>query len=94
MSHTHGKWKWTTGPTLDSILVPEGYVKGGPFILSPEDWGMDDETDEANAALIAAAPELYELACHVATHFEGTDAPLGIWASKLAMRVANKEIWT
>lgn len=40
-------------------------------------------SDTANARLIAAAPDLLDLARLIAAHFEGTDAPLGIKARAL-----------
>lgn len=45
-----------------------------------------DEEHEANARLIALAPELLALAERVAGHFENTDAPLGEDARKLLSR--------
>ena len=59
--HTPGPWKWISGPHLDALLVPHTYTFGDGYILSPDQWGMDDVTNDVNARLIAKAPEMYRL---------------------------------
>ena len=56
--HTPGPWKWISGPHLDALLVPHTYTFGDGYILSPDQWGMDDGTNDVNARLIAKAPEM------------------------------------
>ena len=61
MSHTPGPWQWVVGPHVELILVAADYHLGDAFVLAPGEWGSGDEaSDEANARLIAAAPELLE----------------------------------
>ena len=51
---TKGKWtKYFTGDASWNIEGPDGWMIG-------EVMGRNKETDEANARLIAAAPEMYE----------------------------------
>ena len=59
-------------PSADSKIAEVRFrriARGGAF--------AGNDVDEANAALIAAAPDGLALAYAVAAHFEGTDAPLG-----------------
>lgn len=68
MKHTPGPWYWFTSLRLDKIDPAERYVKesgehlrhftgsnGQGFALTV---GLSEERDEANANLIAAAPDL------------------------------------
>ncbi len=61
MTHTPGPWKWVEGPWLDALLAPEGYQLGADYVLNPESFGAkDDDVMQADARLIASAPELLE----------------------------------
>jgi hypothetical protein len=94
--HTPGPWVVRTErldghPNSDWTeegLIVESYRE--PICRLYEHMGTcfdNFENDEANARLIAAAPELYELAKAVAEHFDGTDALLGKWAAELVEKV-------
>jgi uncharacterized membrane protein len=63
---------------------------GGPSLaFLPE--GRRD-VQEANAALIAAAPEMYEVLQAVAAHFANTDAPLGMKARAVLAKARGEVI--
>lgn len=81
--HTPGPWTYAgTG----------GHI-GSPDRLRVADVNsleIDSDTRQANARLIAAAPDLLALAEAVAAHFGGTDAPLGA-AARAAIAKAKGE---
>jgi len=59
MKHTPGPWKvdvWHTPEGEKRILAPNG--QGIAILVNAN--GRDNEETEANAALIAAAPEMYD----------------------------------
>jgi hypothetical protein len=97
--HTPGEWRAVVGPKdeqpqilywgLVAILErsPEEYVSvvtDGNHVVEPEDY-------VPNARLIAASPDLAQLARDVALFFEGTDAPLGERARSLIARLEGRE---
>jgi hypothetical protein len=78
--HTPGPWRLDDIGGDDYNAIAGG--EDGSIIAST--WGG---THPANARLIAAAPELYEIAKRTAAHFEDTDAPLGIAARAALAKV-------
>lgn len=74
MSHTPGPWR-----------VLDGVADGGGICIGPEIDGVgahctinfNGGDSEANARLIAAAPELLEFVYRIARLYENTDSPLG-----------------
>ena len=69
MDHTPGPWKVALGNPMTVIRDVE---YGGGYIGSTSAWWYDPEAAEANARLIAAAPELLEA-------LEGIQAALSAW---------------
>lgn len=66
--HTPGPWSWVKRDGEFAYLRYEHPEGGGEYVLSPEseqsDYGLSSretvDVSEANAALIAAAPEMFE----------------------------------
>jgi hypothetical protein len=95
-SHTPGPWRaddfglivW--GP--DNFHVADirgwGRLTGESAMRLPA--AEAQAIQEANAHLIAAAPDLLELAKRVAAHFENTDAPLGAAARALIAKAEGQ----
>ena len=85
---TKGKWEvqdWTE--KLDGEFLPEYAVCVG------DEWIADCADNEANARLIAAAPEMYELLkVLVQREYDNTvTAILALEAEKLLARIDGKE---
>jgi hypothetical protein len=81
--HTPGRW---------SILAPSESAGWGLCVAAEHEIvaripGRERAKRQANARLIAAAPDLLELARFVAKHFEDTDAALGKRARTLIRNV-------
>jgi hypothetical protein len=76
---TPGPWHTEVGGHANRVWTAnmEPVVNLCSFGTSPPDI---DPTAQANASLIAAAPDLLAIAQRVAEHFRDTDAPLGIVA--------------
>ena len=81
MTHTPGPWKATSGPYRWNIVTT-----GKPRGFNVCAINTDRIEQEANARLIAEAPELLDFARRVATHFADTDAPLGMAARDVIAR--------
>lgn len=78
MKHTKGPWKWAYLKTYGGRLIG---LYGVNIIEYAEHEGMwfatyDDEINQANANLIAAAPELYEALETVINDVEPTEFAL------------------
>jgi hypothetical protein len=81
--HTPGPWKWQTyGELLGKDASRVLYA-----CHSDLDGSSVEFENNSDASLIAAAPELYEIAKRTAAHFEDTDAPLGIAARAALAKV-------
>ena len=90
--HTPGPWTIGNGDDLQEGHVSIDALDHGA--LAQVVWKMIDDDHsprcEANARLIAAAPELLEIAKQCAAHFVDTDAPLGS-AARAAIAKATGE---
>lgn len=58
IKHTPGPWKYHIG--LDYILIESANVHNNSCICEYKNYSDDDGESEANAKLLAAAPELFE----------------------------------
>jgi hypothetical protein len=77
VSHTPGPWK-SLGAEVVALMITSTLTSGRrvPFrVMTCKDG--DRTTVQANARLIAAAPDMLAALKDVATYFENTDAPLG-----------------
>lgn len=80
MSHTPAPWTVSAG----EVTTADGDVFIAELASRDRPCAVQNPTEaEANAHLIAAAPELLEVVKAVAAHFENTDAPLGAWAQAM-----------
>ncbi len=68
--HTRGPWK------NEGVYIQDS---DGHFVAET-DTARDDDINFSNARLIAAAPDLLEIAMEVNAHFDGTDSPLRLRA--------------
>jgi len=76
--HTPGPWKsnYRKGTGFDHGYIIERTNGQSIAAINRDSWQTSGEY-EANARLIAAAPDALALARAVAGHFKDTDAPLG-----------------
>jgi hypothetical protein len=87
--HTPGPWvlKRATVPVDDGIdvaIIGDGEIIAEVFArASATKW----PPVEANASLISAAPEMFDLLQRVADYFADTDAPIGIEARRILGKV-------
>ena len=81
MTHTLGPWKAVASLSRWNVVTT-----GKPRGFNVCAINTDRVEQEANARLIAEAPELLDFACRVATHFADTDAPLGMAARDIIAR--------
>jgi hypothetical protein len=80
MSHTPGPWGFLgIGDFYEIAPVRDGELDWTNEVAATAGTseGDDPAIEEANASLIAAAPELLEVAKRVAAHFNETNSPLG-----------------
>lgn len=104
--HTPGPWAYQFVPSsAEERAGPRSEWTG--LYIGPEDddgvsvyrtifeggiaHGPEDGDPEADARLIAAAPDGLALAYAVAAHFEGTDAPLGKQARDLISKATGEQ---
>ena len=79
ISHTKGPWYIANGVQVRSMRDQIAKV-----------WCMRGDEWKANAALIAAAPELLEALEEMCSEFRGYDLPYGSYAYAKAISAINK----
>lgn len=92
-AHTPGPWsaEYANCGSGMTIHAADGSIVGHTSISRDRTGAMMLEPSaKANAALMAAAPELLALAQHVADCFENTDAPLGIAAREAIAKAVSQ----
>lgn len=85
VTHSAGPWSLSDvrefgAPKIEAWTTESNGHRWRKRICTLHDNNMDEGEPEANAALIAAAPELLAIAKRIAEHFAYTDAPLGVAA--------------
>ena len=90
--HTPGPWTLTTGADNERIVTSTWDADGldDDVALVYGGNAADPDVREANARLIAAAPDGYALALAVAEYFDGTDAPIGQMARDFIDKVRGE----
>ena len=91
MNHTPGPWHWDSDAIKGDPLDRRRYrvtALGRTItqIYYTSEWSGQAEAD---AKLIACAPDMLDVLRAVAAHFEDTDAPLGSAARALIQRVSS-----
>ena len=78
--HTPGPWKIDSGAKSPGIMIAAGsIIHGGGYmqVATVHKGWPGGSVAQANARLIAAAPDAIAVCERVAAFFEGSDAPLG-----------------
>jgi len=81
MTHTPGPWRIDGHPGREALEIHSGHRR---IAKSLYEYGSEDNEADANAALIAAAPDLLE-ACKLAKqHLDALrlEARIGLWLSE------------
>lgn len=92
-AHTPGPWHWDSDPIKGDPLnrVRFRVVALGRTITQCYYASDESGQAEADAKLIAAAPEMLDVLRAVAKHFADTDAPLGSAARALIARATGSQ---
>jgi hypothetical protein len=105
MSFTPGPWEWERDGDEDGMLINRELYDAWQRKRAPQEgefpivligvWHNDSTAgvsvhNPADARLIAAAPDLFELARAVVNHFRDTDAPLGQLARQAIAKAEGK----
>lgn len=92
MKHTSGKWSIITRGSRTAYERGIGAFQTSRSTFRPVatiDGDIDNAETEANAALIAEAPVMYEFIAEIAKHFEGE--PIGLHAERIIARIEGRE---
>lgn len=101
--YTEGPWRvWRTPREhpMTMVLPPEAQIVDGEFGKTPTEWIADDVRGQANAQLIAAAPDMYEALSPFAARYariaRDGDRPLKVlvpfeWLEQAAAAIARAD---